>query len=353
MAFEKISNVLEWLPHAAFMANYDGEVVEANGALKRLFPQWQSGVHFTSLTRDPDLLQAFRDIQNEGGAKELELVLSGDHDRHFLVSLQAGEENDGGSFVCFNFNEVTEAKEAEKMRSAFIANVSHELRSPLTTLMGALNAVETLVKRSGNSDEQLDRFLSIMGRESTRMTQLINDLLSLSKTESREHIRPTDPLDVPEIVRQTAEMLSMQAMERSIKIVADVETPLPLVLGDQNEVQQVLYNLVENALKYGEQNNVVTIKVAVDTGKSLISDHGVLELSVHNWGKAISPLHLPRLTERFYRLEDHRAREVGGTGLGLAIVKHIVSRHHGQLLIESSAEKGTSFKMHLPLSDMS
>ncbi len=349
MSIEQISNILEWLPHAAFMVNDEGEVVAANAALKRLFPNWQRGVHFTSLTRDPDLLQAFRDLLVEGGSKQLELVLTGDHDRYFTVNLQAGVENDGDVFICFNFNEVTEAKEAEKMRSAFIANVSHELRSPLTTLMGALNAVDTLVSRSGHKDEQLARFLGIMTRESTRMTQLINDLLSLSKTESREHIRPTDPLDIKEIVKQTSEMLSLRAMERSIKIKSDVPESLPQVIGDQNEVQQVIYNLTENAIKYGAMDNEVTIAVKVERQKSLISEHGVLELSVHNWGEAIPSLHLPRLTERFYRMQDHRAREVGGTGLGLAIVKHIVSRHHGQLLIESSDEDGTCFRFQLPL----
>lgn len=349
-ALEIVHQSLEWQPNPTLMIDMDGQAVAANQSLKDLFPHWRVGVHFTSLSRDPELLKACRWVAEGGGDQALELILGGgDKEQVFQVIVRGPLSFDNQQLVLVQFTEVTEAREAEKMRSAFVANVSHELRSPLTTLMGAANALKTMITRSTNNDPKMIQFLDMMMRESTRMNQLISDLLALSKTESREHIRPTEHLDLRDIIRQTAEMLALRASELGKKIELSSPEDLPKVRGDSGELQQVFYNLTENALKYGAADGAVTISLSVKTEPHLNAPKGVLEVSVHNWGKPIPMTHQPRLTERFYRMEEHRAREEGGTGLGLAIVKHIVSRHDGHLLIESTAEMGTSFKVQLPL----
>ena len=230
---------------------------------------------------------------------------------------------------------------ADRMRSDFVANASHELRTPLAAILGY---VETLQDMNGEADgETRHRFLSIIDREARRMQQLVIDLLSISRVEADRFRRPTAEVDLREIVSTTIAQLRDSEAARAKDIVADLgDAPLP-ILGDAAQLGQLAHNIISNAMKYGHADTPVTVE--------LVRDGKRARLSVTDRGEGIAPDHLPRLTERFYRVDEARSRSVGGTGLGLAIVKHIGERHQGQLDIESELGKGTRVSLAFPLSE--
>ena len=229
---------------------------------------------------------------------------------------------------------------ADRMRSDFVANASHELRTPLAAILGY---VETLHDLTGETDVSTRRrFLSIIEREARRMQQLVIDLLSISRVEADRFRRPTTPVDLAAIVRTTIAQLQDSEEARPKDIVAlPGDTAVP-VLGDEAQLAQLVHNIISNALKYGRAGTPVTVELIPE-------DADRVRLSVSDEGDGIAPDHLPRLTERFYRVDEARSRSVGGTGLGLAIVKHIAERHRGQLDIASEPGKGTRVSVVFPL----
>jgi two-component system, OmpR family, phosphate regulon sensor histidine kinase PhoR len=228
---------------------------------------------------------------------------------------------------------------ADRMRSDFVANASHELRTPLAAILGY---VETLQDMNGETDSATrHRFLSIIEREARRMQQLVIDLLSISRVEADRFRRPTAQVDLTAIVRTTIAQLKDSENPRAKDVVAAFdETPLPM-LGDEAQLSQLAHNIIFNAMKYGRTDTPVTVELHREGQRG--------RLSVRDEGDGIAPDHLPRLTERFYRVDEARSRSVGGTGLGLAIVKHISERHQGQLDIESEVGKGTRVSVAFPL----
>ncbi|MBA3941931.1 MAG: two-component sensor histidine kinase, partial [Sphingopyxis sp.] len=232
---------------------------------------------------------------------------------------------------------------ADRMRSDFVANASHELRTPLAAILGY---VETLQDMNGEADGPTrHRFLSIIEREARRMQQLVIDLLSISRVEADRFRRPTARVDLASIVRATIGQLQDSENPRSRDIVAHLgDAPQPM-LGDEAQLGQLAHNVISNAMKYGRAGTPVTVELHPDGNR--------VRLSVSDEGEGIAPDHLPRLTERFYRVDEARSRSVGGTGLGLAIVKHISERHQGQLDIESEVGKGTKVSVTFPLSGAS
>ena len=250
--------------------------------------------------------------------------------------------------VLVSFVDISHLEEAEQMRRDFIANVSHELRSPLTVLSGF---IETLQGAARDDAEGRARFLEIMAQEARRMNRLVGDLLSLSKVEANERVRPRDRVRMGDVIRTSLAALRPQIEESGITLtVADTEsgqegaTELP---GDRDQLVQVVHNLVENAIKYGGTGGRVGIELRGHAHWPGFQGP-VLTLAVSDSGEGIDPIHLPRLTERFYRVDNHRSRQMGGTGLGLAIVKHIVNRHRGRLSVESARGQGTTFLIVLP-----
>ncbi|MGB0749573.1 MAG: ATP-binding protein [Magnetospiraceae bacterium] len=232
-------------------------------------------------------------------------------------------------------HDVTEANKTQQMREDFVVNVSHELRSPLSSLIGLL---ETLSGPARNDAAVWDRFLTIMTEEANRMKRLVNDLLVLSKVEAEEHIPPTDSVDPVAIVEQAAEVLNLGATDGEDRIKVDVRGAFEPLVGSSDLLLQVFLNLLSNALAYGDSDGAVEAKIRRQKredqgGKTWVS------ITVTNRGDGIPAEHIPRLTERFYRVDKARSRQAGGTGLGLAITKHIVGRHRGRLLIESSREE--------------
>jgi two-component system phosphate regulon sensor histidine kinase PhoR len=245
-------------------------------------------------------------------------------------------------FVLVTFRDLTPLRRVEEMRADFVANASHELRTPLAALSGF---IDTLQGPARDDPAAQKRFLPIMHAQATRMARLIDDLLSLSRIELNAHRQPDKRIDVVPLVRQVIDGLQTLARDRGVSVRVEAPAQPQLVLGDRDELIRVFENLVENALKYGAAGKRVDITVTRgDTPDGLPE----LRISVRDYGPGIAPEHLPRLTERFYRVDVAESREQGGTGLGLALVKHILNRHRGRLSIASTPGAGATFTAHVP-----
>ncbi|MGJ8527771.1 sensor histidine kinase [Maritalea sp.] len=235
----------------------------------------------------------------------------------------------------------TNQRKHDQMRADFVANASHELRTPLTSLIGFL---DTLRGPAANDEVAREKFMGIMHAQAERMSRLIDDLLSLSRIELRQHMRPTSKVDIAAITREAIELLQPQAQESHVEVQFDNQLEQNQVTGDRNELMQVMTNLVENAIKYGATGKVVNVTISDCTTKP---NQSVL-VEVADKGQGIPAEHVPRLTERFYRVDAETSRRKKGTGLGLAIVKHIIGRHRGELLISSVVGEGTVVSVCLP-----
>ncbi|HJS33073.1 MAG TPA: ATP-binding protein, partial [Alphaproteobacteria bacterium] len=258
--------------------------------------------------------------------------------------------------------EMTAIRRAEQMRADFVANVSHELRTPLATLLGF---IETLRGPAKDDAAARDRFLTIMNEQASRMARLVRDLLSLSRIEENEHTPPTAKVDIAPLLAAAGDLLAFQAQAKEIEIVCDVAPGLPAVIGDADQLAQVFQNLLDNAIKYGRPKTRVRLAAQLvrpsqpaaalrplPTGARLVgklSSERMIVIAVADEGEGIARDQLSRLTERFYRIDAGRSRQLGGTGLGLAIVKHIVNRHRGALAIDSEPGRGSVFTVYLPV----
>ena len=235
----------------------------------------------------------------------------------------------------------TRERAIERMRADFVANASHELRTPLASLIGF---IDTLRGPAADDPAAQIRFLGIMAEQAQRMNRLIDDLLGLSRIELTEHVAPSGRVDLGDLIETIVAGIDPLLQARRDTIELTVAADLPELVGDRDQLGQVLQNLIENAIKYGRDDGVIRLE-AQRTARAGVAG---VTVSVRDEGLGIPALHLPRLTERFYRVNTHRSRAVGGTGLGLAIVKHIVNRHRGQLRIESVEGAGTTVSVWLP-----
>lgn len=240
--------------------------------------------------------------------------------------------------------DISVAEEAEQMRRDFVANVSHELKTPLTAMIGF---IETLRGPARDDAKARDRFLDIMLREAGRMNRLVSDLLSLSRVQAEERRRPASEVDLPMLLRGVLATLAHAVETAGVTLAAEGLEGSQTLPGDADQLVQVFQNLIENALKYGGSGGHLGIRLwRIDHEPQLRGPAWAVEISDH--GEGIDEMHLPRLTERFYRVDTHRSRAQGGTGLGLAIVKHIVNRHRGRLRIHSRLGVGSRFTVILP-----
>ncbi|KAA2237443.1 ATP-binding protein [Salinarimonas soli] len=331
--------VLARIPDPVILLDPGAHVVEANDAARALLPNLRPGVPLSFALRDPGVLDGVEQALRAGAVVRAEYVERVSPERAFEVQIGpmagAGEAARG---VLLFFRDLTAARRLEHMRVDFIANASHELRTPLASLLGF---IETLQGPARNDAAARERFLEIMRQQARRMTRLIDDLLSLSRIELRAHVPPETPVDMGDIVRQMIDTLAPLAAENGAEIaLAIAEGPFAL-RGDRDELLRVVENLVENAIKYGASGG----RIAVDLRRD---DRGRILLAVADSGPGIAPEHLPRLTERFYRVDTATSRAKGGTGLGLAIVKHILNRHGGHLAIRSRPGEGAAFTVTLP-----
>jgi len=335
------------LPEPAIVLDRDGRVIAFNERATTIAPALRRGEPALIALRMPELVDAVRRAGKRREPQRVEFFERVPVDRWFeafVMPVRLLATGDGrADLLLMTFNDLTPLRRVEEMRADFIANASHELRTPLAALLGF---IETLQGSAKDDPVARQKFLAIMQGQATRMARLIDDLLSLSRIELNAHLAPDTPVDLAPIVRQVVDGLHTLARDREvdIKVVAPSE-PLD-VLGDRDELIRALENLVENALKYGAAGKRVDITL---TRAQTRTGTPEARLSVRDFGPGIAPEHLPRLTERFYRVDVADSRSQGGTGLGLSLVKHVLNRHGGRLTIESTLGTGATFTMHLPL----
>ena len=337
------SLILERLPDPLIVLTADRIVRRANAAAVAAF-----GDDMPAVLRHPDLRGAIDRALAQGVAQiaELSLPVPVPRDVHATVVPMDPPLADGGRAVVL-LSDRTRERAVERMRADFVANVSHELRTPLASLIGF---TETLRGPAADDPPAQQRFLAIMAEQGGRMNRLIDDLLSLSRIELTEHQVPSERVDLAELVPRLTAGLEPRLAQRRVELVTRIAEELPPVSGDADQMAQVLQNLLDNAVKYGREGGTVSLSVRRAEGAPRWPSRPGVEISVADQGAGIPAEHLPRLTERFYRVDKGRSRAVGGTGLGLAIVKHIVNRHRGQLSIESQVGVGTTVSVWLPLS---
>ncbi|MEH3145748.1 MAG: ATP-binding protein [Methylobacterium frigidaeris] len=339
------------IPDPVILVDRRALVIEANAAARALLPTLRPRHPLSFALRDPDVLAGVEAVLRTGEPLKTAYAPRVPTERSFEVQIGAlkipGADGRGPPNVVLFLRDLTSAKRLETMRVDFVANASHELRTPLATLIGF---IDTLQGPARNDAAARERFLGIMHNQAMRMTRLIDDLLSLSRIELRAHVQPTRAVDVGPVVRQMVDSLSPLALERGVVIAFEADEHGPhRVLGDRDEILRVAENLIENAVKYGGDGGRIDVRVRRDPAAAGRPDQIVVE--VRDAGPGIAPEHLPRLTERFYRVDVNSSRQQGGTGLGLAIVKHILNRHRGRLAIESEPGQGAVFRALIPAHD--
>ena len=334
-------SVLAGFPEPIILLNQAREIMMMNGAARELAGGDFTGRDLAMALRVPVLLEAADTATTDRNETTVELTFPSPVTRHYV--LRASPLAGDTASTLLAFRDITSDKAAAEMRVNFVANVSHELRSPIASLVGF---IETLQGAAKDDAAARERFLVMMQEEAARMSRIIDDLLSLSRVEAEEHRRPDDNVDVDSVIRSTAELLVLSAGNRNISLELHIGTGLPPAIGAHDEVVQILRNLMDNAIKYGNSGSTVTVSAAKFDRVPDFGGAGI-RITVHNHGDPIPRDDLPRLTERFYRIDKGRSRAMGGTGLGLAIVKHLVNRHRGRLAIESTADTGTTFTVYL------
>jgi len=338
---DSVAAIIEVLRDPAAIVDDKTRILAANAPWRALLPTAKIDQPLALGLRALDVLDAVARVQ-QGGERETVIWSERRPFMHYHEVYVAPIDIKGhGRAVGLSLRDQTEVRRTERMRVDFIANASHELRTPLASLLGF---VETLQGAARNDEKARERFLNIMGEQARRMKRLIDDLLSLSRIEQNEHLAPQTAVDFAGVVRQVKESLAAVAADNHVRLALDAPETL-MVTGDRDELVRAAENLVENAVKYSADDNGAEKSVEITLAAR--DQRAVLEVRDH--GPGIAREHLPRLTERFYRVDAGQSRAKGGTGLGLALVKHIVARHRGRLAIESTPGEGATFSINLPL----
>ncbi len=324
--------LLERLPLPVMLLDAGERVLMANADMQAALGQALERKHLSAVLRNPAVLDAVDRALHDGEAGNAPFTIAGAVERHYEA--YTARIDDG--LVALLLHDITAIRRSEQMRADFVANASHELRTPLAAVSGF---IETLQGPARDDAVAREKFLVIMAAEAARMRRLIDDLLSLTRIELNEHVPPLGRVALEPVVRQAAAALAPLAAQDDITVGIEA-VPLPEILGDHDELVQLFQNLIHNAIKYGRVGGHVVI--------SLGRENGHVFAAVKDDGEGIPREALPRLTERFYRVDVKRSRERGGTGLGLAIVKHILSRHQGRLSIDSKIGEGSTFTIILP-----
>lgn len=341
--------LVDALPFAILLVDRKEKIVWANPVAAALFGGDLTGRVFVTVLRQPAIGEALEAALRSGVQGRVRLEIAAAKEVIGLATVAPLPPDDdlrmpeGGALI--TIEDITSIEEAEAMRRDFVANVSHELRTPLTALMGF---IETLRGAARDDPAARDRFLGIMEREAARMNRLVGDLLSLSRVESEERVRPTSEVDLAAVLKGALQTLAPTAEARGVALIREGEAGPLRLAGDPDQLTQVFANLIENAIKYGGSGGEVRVRVEKLSHEAALRGPA-LRVEVIDRGEGIDPVHIPRLTERFYRVDTHRSREQGGTGLGLAIVKHIVARHRGRMRIESARGQGSRFIVTLPM----
>lgn len=337
-----IRNLIDALPEAVLVIGADDRVIAVNAAANELLPSLRTESLLARSLRSPDVLDSVGRVRASGRAERVIWVERFPVERLFEISIAPLDGEDFEAALVVSLHDLSEARRLERMRVDFVANASHELRTPLASLLGF---VETLQGPARDDETARSKFLTIMREQAQRMSRLVDDLLSLSRIEQHLHVRPETPVDLVGILRHIIDTLTPMAEDAEVQL--QIATPDSVIVpGDRDELLRVAENLIENAIKYGA-GSPMAVRNTVEIGLSIQGQQAVL--TVRDYGPGIAPEHIPRLTERFYRVDAGQSRAKGGTGLGLAIVKHILARHRGRLNISSSLGDGAVFSAILPL----
>ncbi len=355
-------SAIEATPTPVIIIDPSGRIITTNQAARTRFSIGNEPVRFNHVIRLPDIIEAVEAVSLDRQARTLSIETRVPVDRYERVSIGAFMAN-GVPHILVSVLDETEARMSERMRADFLANASHELRTPLAAIIGF---IETLRGPARNDTQAREQFLEVMQLQADRMSRLISDLLSLSRIELNERVAPTGHSNIAAAAQEVVDSLTPNKKKR---VVLNISQQPMWVLGDRDEMAQVLLNLIDNALKYSRPDSEITVSLSNDltreaaiavamrqwnqaarlplTSPELERNRLYCVIRVENEGKGIERQHLPRLSERFFRIEDSASGK-SGTGLGLAIVKHIVSRHRGGLLVESELARGSAFSVYLP-----
>lgn len=345
--------VLDSLPDPILVIDRSGNILGANLSARTAFGKNITDKNIDKLFRSNNFINSVGKVLNKESKSENLIFYTGgaDSQKFYAHIKQLPWLSKGKAVAVISVYDMTKSLKIEKMQSDFVANASHELRTPLSIISGFIETLQTSAK---NDPQAQENFLKIMAEQAEYMSSLIENLLSLSKIELNQNQHPEDKVDVTDIVNEVVEALSLKAGEREMKIRLLKDETLPPVIGDRAQIKQVVQNLTDNAVKYGLSGTDITIHLknvdSIPLSKSFkVADGAAVAISVNNKGPKIEPDKLARLTERFYRCQEHKDLNVKGTGLGLAIAKHIMLRHRGNLTVNSNGYNGTTFTIYLPV----
>ena len=345
--------LLDTLPDTLLMLNSEFRIIRSNKKALEILGKRIIGQTIDKTIKHKALSAALSQALETGESIDIDIQYSPRLvQREFCCKIQRFPvDTRGGIALILMMTDITEAKQTKRMLKDFVANASHEIRTPLTSIIGF---IETLQDGAKDEPEVMNQFLGHMSDQAALMNHLVQDLLSLSKAEMNETAALTEQVDIAQLVESASHKIAWQAEQKNMQLKLDITPNLPTVVGDAHELSQVLVNLMTNAVKYGfaDTDIQITATLLKDTKVSGDSDlQDRICVSVKDNGEGISEEDIPRLTERFYRVDKARSRKVGGTGLGLCIVKHILNRHHGELTIESKVGDGSKFTIFLPVAE--
>ncbi|MBB5277825.1 two-component system phosphate regulon sensor histidine kinase PhoR [Rhizobium rosettiformans] len=326
---------LDGLDMPIFVLGLEAELIAQNQAAEKVFGDLVAGLHVSTRWRSPGILDMIRETIETGAPNQIEHSERHPSERVYIVRVAPVDPSftSGASYFLLSFRDISELRRLDRMRSDFVANASHELRTPLASLRGF---IETMQGPARDDAKAKDRFLTIMLDQANRMSRLVDDLLSLSRLELKAHVAPDQKVELAPILGHVRDSLAPLAAELGVEIRLDLPEEKVEVMGERDELVQVFENLMENACKYGQDGKFVDVSLRREPG-------GATEVSVRDHGPGIPAEHVPRLTERFYRVNVEDSRSKKGTGLGLAIVKHILTRHRARLIVRSDLGAGSVF----------
>ena len=347
--------VLDSLPDPIMMIDRAGNIIGANLSARTSFGEKITDKNIDNVFHSNNFINAVSRVLNKESISEnLIFYVEKPIDQKFYAHIkQLPWLSKGKAVAVISIYDLTKSMKIEKMQSDFVANASHELRTPLSVISGFVETLQTSAKDDPAAQQQ---FLQIIADQVEYMSNLIENLLSLSRIELNQDNPPKDKVDVTGIVNDAAKALELKAKENKMKIHVIKEPDIALVLADAQQIKQIVQNLTDNAIKYGTPGTDVTIRInnvdKIPPSKAIKTAAGkAVAISVNNKGPKIGPEKLARLTERFYRLQEHKDKNIKGTGLGLAIAKHIIIRHNGNITVNSNGYNGTTFTIYLPVFD--
>ncbi len=346
-----VEGLISAVPTPAILVDPKIAVRTHNAQAVALVPGLKRGEPLTLALRAPEIVETVRRVLATNTTQAIDYDERVPVSRWFRVEAApvavTGQARDSQKpdFVLVTLSDLTEERRLERFRADFVANASHELRTPLASVLGF---IETIQGPARNDPAATERFLGIMLAQARRMSRLIDDLLSLSRIELNEHVRPVGRVELVGLLGHVRDTLGPYAQDQGVSVSLQATEPAITVTGDQDELIRLFENLVQNAIKYGAEGKRVEITV---TREERDGRRGEAVVAIRDHGPGIPAEHLPRLTERFYRVDVVSSREKGGTGLGLALVKHILNRHRGRLAIESTQGEGATFSVRLETAD--